>query len=96
MEQDTLDQIKEYHREVKDHHQAAVYEIWAHYHEPQVTEYENAPHDQQFKQAAAYIDMAITKVGTVGDGWKDRDVSKEWLSRRDLSIWLWTYYMELR
>lgn len=85
MEQGTLEQIKQYYQEVEEHHQAATYKIWAYYHEPQVTKYENAPHDQQLKQAAAYIDMAITKVGTPGDGWKDRDVSVEWLSRRDWS-----------
>ncbi|GAA0716087.1 hypothetical protein J2744_001813 [Halorubrum trapanicum] len=85
MDQSALEQIKQYQQEVEEHHRAATYEIWAYYHEPEVSKYESSPHDQQFKQAAAYIDMAITKVGAPGDEWKDRDVSIDWLSRRDWS-----------
>ncbi|TKX72279.1 MULTISPECIES: hypothetical protein [Halorubrum] len=85
MEQETLEQIKQYQQEVVKHHRAATYEIWAYYHEPDASKYESPPHDQQFKQAAAYIDMALTKVGAPGDKWKDRDVSVDWLSRRDWS-----------
>ena len=85
MEQGTSEQIRQYHQGVKEHHRAATYEIWAYYHDPEVSEYENSPHDQQFKQAAAYIDMSITKVGAAGDEWKDRDASIDWLSRRDWS-----------
>ena len=85
MEQSTLEQIRQYQQEVGEHHRAATYEIWAYYHEPEVSKYDSPPHDQQFKQAAAYIDMAITKVGAPGDEWEDRDVSIDWLSRRDWS-----------
>jgi len=85
MQMDSLEQIIQYHQDVKEHHQAATYKIWAYYHDPRVTKYESAPHNQQFKQAAAYIDMAITKVGTAGDEWNDRDMSIEWASRRDWS-----------
>lgn len=85
MANDTLDQIKQYSQEVKQHHQSATYRIWAYYHEPKVTKFENAPHDQQFKQAAAYIDLALTKVGNPGNEWEDRDVSSDWISRRDWS-----------
>jgi hypothetical protein len=85
MEPNTSDLIKRYNREVKEHHQEAVYEIWAYYHKPEVTEYDYSPHDQQFLQAAAYIDMAITKVGEPGEEWKDQNLSKSWLSRRDWS-----------
>lgn len=85
MEQGILEQIKQYQQEVEKHHRAATYEIWTYYHEPDASKYESPPHDQQFKQAAAYIDMALTKVGAPGDEWKDRDVSVHWLSRRDWS-----------
>ena len=85
MRQNTLEQIRQYQQEVGEHYRAATYEIWAYYHEPEVSKYGSPPHDQQFKQAAAYIDMAITKVGAPGDEWKNRDVSTNRLSRRDWS-----------
>jgi len=85
MEKSTFNLIRQYDQEVNNHHRAGTYNIWAYYHEPQVTEYKNAPHDQQFKQAAAYIDIAITKVGTPGNEWENRKESIEWLSRRDWS-----------
>lgn len=62
--------------EVSQHHNEAPERIERYYNNPEDSEFEIAPHDQMFQQAAHYIELALIEVG-VPEHRREIDVSDE-------------------
>lgn len=81
MNEKATTQIERSIREIKLHHREAPYRILAYYHDPEVSEFDTSPSDQQFQQAAAYLEYAISELGVQDRDWEWSESDRSAASR---------------
>lgn len=90
MHEDTSDQLKREIREVEDHQSAAPYRMMAYYRQPQATMFDIAPHDQQLRRGASFLEFTIETFAFQDSqmdlSTDDRDA--EWEGRKRWTTWV--------